>query len=65
MESHVTIREMIVEDIPAVFLLGERLFTAADAPTLHRTWDEYEVIGLFQSDTEHCLVAEAEHGGEA
>lgn len=54
------IREMIVEDIPKIFLLGERLFTAEDVPTLHRTWDEYEVVSLFQSETEHCLVAECD-----
>jgi GNAT superfamily N-acetyltransferase len=27
---------------------------------MYRTWDAYEVVGLFQSDTEFCLVAEAE-----
>ena len=54
------IREMIIEDIPKVFLLGERLFTAEDVQNLHRTWDEYETVSLFQSDTEYCLVAEAD-----
>ncbi|MFH1530575.1 MAG: GNAT family N-acetyltransferase [Pseudomonadota bacterium] len=52
------LREMVVEDISKIFLLGERLFTAEDVPTLYRTWDEYEVVNLFQSETKHCLVAE-------
>ena len=56
--STIHIREMIVEDISKIFLLGDRLFTAEEVPTLHRTWDEYEVVNLFQSGTEHCLVAE-------
>lgn len=56
----VSVRQMEIDDIAAVFHLGERLFTARDAPNLYRTWDEYEVISLFQSDSEFCLVAEDE-----
>ncbi len=55
-----TIRQMEIDDLAAVFHLGERLFTAREAPNLYRTWDEYEVISLFQSDAEFCLVAEDE-----
>ena len=51
---------MIVDDIPAVFHLGERLFTAEEVQNLHRTWDEYEVLTLFSTEREHCLVAEDE-----
>lgn len=58
----VHIREMIVDDIPSVFHLGERLFTAEEVQNLHRTWDEYEVLTLFGTEREHCLVAEAEDG---
>jgi ribosomal protein S18 acetylase RimI-like enzyme len=54
------IRQMDVDDIPLVFHMGEALFTARDVPTLHRTWDEYEVVNLFQTDGEYCLVAETE-----
>lgn len=54
----VEIREMEVDDIPAVFHLGERVFTADKTPTLYRTWDEYEVVSMFNSDTDYCLVAE-------
>ena len=54
------VREMELEDLPKVFALGERLFTADKWPNLHRTWDEYEVIELFATDGETCLVAELE-----
>lgn len=60
----VTIREMEIDDLSAVFALGERLFRADEAPTLHRTWDEYELVDAFSSDGEFCLVAEAEESGD-
>jgi ribosomal protein S18 acetylase RimI-like enzyme len=56
----IEIREMEVDDIPAVFHLGERVFTAEKTPTLYRTWDEFEVVSMFTSDQEYCLVAEHE-----
>ena len=56
----IEIREMGVDDIPAVFHLGEQVFTADKTPTLYRTWDEFEVISIFNEDTEYCLVAEVE-----
>jgi ribosomal protein S18 acetylase RimI-like enzyme len=56
----IEIREMGVDDIPAVFHLGEQVFTADKTPTLYRTWDEFEVISMFNEDTEYCLVAEME-----
>ncbi len=59
-QPDVTIRQMEVDDIPLVFHLGETLFTARDVPNLHRTWDEYEVVNLFQTDGEYCLVAESD-----
>ena len=54
------IREMEIDDLPAVFHLGEQLFTAQDVPNLYRTWDEFEVVELFNGDTEFCLVAECD-----
>jgi len=57
------IREMDIDDLAAVFHLGEKLFTAEEVPNLYRTWDEYEVTGLFQTDPELCLVAEDESMG--
>ena len=57
---NLTIREMDIDDLATVFHLGEKLFTARHAPNLYRTWDEYEVLTLFQSDPEFCLVAEVD-----
>jgi ribosomal protein S18 acetylase RimI-like enzyme len=57
---NLTIREMDIDDLAAVFHLGEELFTARHVPNLYRTWDEYEVLTLFQSDPEFCLVAEVD-----
>ena len=53
------IREMTIDDFPEVFHLGEEVFTADFSKSLYRTWDEYEITTLFNSDTELCLVAEA------
>lgn len=58
----IAIREMEIDDLPAVFHLGSRLFTSAEFPTLYRTWDEYEVITYYNTDPEFCLVAEREGG---
>jgi ribosomal protein S18 acetylase RimI-like enzyme len=52
------IREMKIDDLPGVFHLGEKLFTSEKHPNLYRTWDEFEVTGLFQADPELCLVAD-------
>jgi ribosomal protein S18 acetylase RimI-like enzyme len=58
--GHVDIREMRLDDLPAVFTLGQKLFTAEDFPTLYRCWDDDEVMKIFGSDQETCLVAVAE-----
>jgi ribosomal protein S18 acetylase RimI-like enzyme len=50
---------MTIDDFPEVFHIGEQVFTAEYSQSLYRTWDEYEVTTLFNSDTELCLVAEA------
>lgn len=55
----VTIRELTLEDIPSVFALGQKLFTPEKLPTLYRAWDEDEVVRLYTTDRETCLVAEA------
>jgi ribosomal protein S18 acetylase RimI-like enzyme len=57
---NVTIRQMEIDDFPAVFHLGEKLFRAQKVPNLYRTWDEFEVISLYQGDPEFCLVVEVE-----
>ena len=56
----VEIREMELRDVPQVFELGEKLFTAEEWPTLYRSWDDHELAQLFSSDAETCLVAEAD-----
>ncbi|MGG6296174.1 GNAT family N-acetyltransferase [Leptolyngbya sp. AN02str] len=59
--SGVIIREMGIDDIAPVFHLGEALFTSDLYPNLYRTWDEWEVIGQYNTDPEYCLVAEVDH----
>lgn len=54
----VNIRDMGIDDIAAVYHLGEDLFKSDLYPYLYRTWDEWEVIGLYNTDPEYCLVAE-------
>jgi ribosomal protein S18 acetylase RimI-like enzyme len=54
----IQIREMELDDLAAVFHMGEKLFTARDSPNLYRTWDEYELIELFYADSELCFTAE-------
>lgn len=57
-EKSVIIREMELEDLAAVYALGESVFTADKWPSLYRTWDEYEPVGLFHSSGEFCFIAE-------
>jgi len=54
----IDIRDMEIDDIAPVYHLGESLFTSDLYPYLYRTWDEWEVIGLYNTDPEYCLVAE-------
>jgi len=59
-DSRLIIRVMTIDDFSEVFHIGEEVFTAEFSPSLYRTWDEYEVTTLFNSDSELCLVAEAD-----
>ncbi|MFC1896471.1 GNAT family N-acetyltransferase [Thermodesulfobacteriota bacterium] len=54
----IRIRAMEIDDLPKVFHLGERLFQAETVPNMYRTWDEFEVVALYNGDSEFCLVAE-------
>jgi ribosomal protein S18 acetylase RimI-like enzyme len=54
----VMIRDMGIDDIAPIYHLGESLFTSDLYPYLYRTWDEWEVIGLYNTDSDYCLVAE-------
>ncbi len=56
----INVREMDIDDIAPVFHLGETLFTSDLYPYIYRTWDQWEVIGLYNTDPEYCLVATAE-----
>ena len=58
-KSEVDIRQMEIDDIAAVYHLGEKLFTTEEFPMLYRTWDPYEVADCFASDSDYCMVAEA------
>ena len=64
METHqdnpLEIRDMTIDDFADVFHLGEELFTSDYSPSMYRTWDEYEITTLYNSDTELCLVAALE-----
>jgi ribosomal protein S18 acetylase RimI-like enzyme len=53
----VKVREMTIDDVADVFHLGEELFTFNMFPNMFRTWDEFEVIDFFSSESEFCLVA--------
>ena len=56
-KATINIRQMEIDDISAVYHLGEELFTSDEFPFLYRTWDSYEVTGYFTSDSDYCLVA--------
>jgi ribosomal protein S18 acetylase RimI-like enzyme len=58
LNGNIELRQMQLNDLPQVFRLGQRLFTAEELPTLYRSWDEHEILELFRSDEETCLVAE-------
>ncbi|NDJ17049.1 GNAT family N-acetyltransferase [Myxacorys almedinensis] len=53
-----TVREMEIDDLADVFHLGELLFTSDLYPYIYRTWDEWEVIGSYNTEPDYCLVAE-------
>jgi len=54
------IRLATIDDLPAIFHLGEELFTSREASNLYRTWDEYEVTHLFNTEPEYMLVADVD-----
>lgn len=58
--NDLSIRVMTIDDLAAVFHLGEQLFTSEYSSSMYRTWDEYEITTLFNSDSELCIVAELE-----
>jgi ribosomal protein S18 acetylase RimI-like enzyme len=59
-QSSAIIRDMEIDDLAPVYHLGETLFTSDLYPYIYRTWDQWEVIGLYNTDPEYCLVAEVD-----
>jgi ribosomal protein S18 acetylase RimI-like enzyme len=57
-DDQLDIRDMTIDDFASVFHLGEQLFTSEYSASMYRTWDEYEITTLYNSDNELCLVAE-------
>lgn len=57
-KPEVEIRQMEIDDVAAVYHLGEELFTSEKFPILYRTWDPYEVTDYFTTESDYCLVAE-------
>ncbi len=53
----VTIRLVQLEDLAAIFALGEEIFSADKWPNLYRAWDQYELASLYVSDSDFCFVA--------
>lgn len=53
----IDIRAASIDDLASIFHLGEKVFTSQEVSNLYRTWDEYEVTHLFNSEPEHLLVA--------
>lgn len=60
MNTEIEIRPAGIDDLAAIFHLGEKVFTPQAGSNLYRTWDEYEVTGLFNSEPDYLLVAETE-----
>ncbi|MCA1808220.1 MAG: N-acetyltransferase family protein [Kiritimatiellia bacterium] len=58
--SNIEIRPACIDDLAAIFHLGEELFRAEAVSNLYRTWDEYAVTSQFNSEPEFMLVANAE-----
>lgn len=59
-DLEIQVRTATIDDLGAIFHLGEAVFTSQAFSNLYRTWDEYEVTSLFNSETEHVLVAESD-----
>jgi ribosomal protein S18 acetylase RimI-like enzyme len=58
--SKLDIRETKLDDLPTIFALGEKLYTAEKWPVLYRLWDQYELAEFFLSDSDFCFVADYE-----
>lgn len=59
--SSYSLRPMMMQDIAAVYHLGNEIFTASEFPNMYRTWDDFCVIETYAGSSEFCFVAQA-HG---
>ena len=57
-QLEIKIRTAGIDDLAAIFHIGEQVFDSQSYSNLYRTWDEYEVTTLFNTESEHILVAE-------
>ncbi|MCP8323453.1 MAG: GNAT family N-acetyltransferase [Candidatus Methylarchaceae archaeon HK02M2] len=57
-EDEIEIRDMVIDDLPKVFHIGEEIFTSERFPLMYRTWDQFEITSLYTGDAEFCIVAE-------
>jgi ribosomal protein S18 acetylase RimI-like enzyme len=56
----ISIRQAEIDDLAAIFHLGEKVFTSQEFSNLYRTWDAYEVTTFFNQESENVIVADDE-----
>jgi ribosomal protein S18 acetylase RimI-like enzyme len=57
-KADIEIRQAGIDDLAAIFHLGEKVFTSQEFSNLYRTWDEYEVTTFFNQESENLIVAD-------
>lgn len=58
--GNITIRQAEIDDLAAIFHLGEKVFTSQEFSNLYRTWDAYEVTTFFNQESENLIVADVD-----
>ena len=56
--ARVAIRQMVIEDLPEVWHIGEKAFVPSASSYTYQTWNVDELVAYFHGDPELCLVAE-------
>ena len=51
------IRAMQMQDMAAVYKLGNTVFTAAEFPNMYRTWDDFCVVEAYTASSDYCFIA--------
>lgn len=54
----IVVRAMGIDDMHAVYELGDKVFGDNKKPNMFRFWEPSGVLDLFETDSETCLVAE-------